>query len=161
MLRRMLAARGPRRLLWRSLLISLTLLPHATCALATDSASGGARSDLRKQIEEIKSDERSERRRFDSDEQHIHDLERELQLLATENQKLSGATQQLAITNSNLKAETDQRIDSLQQQVASGVSPAEFDSAFSRYLGTHQFTVAGDAAGGFIYDRKTSQNTFT
>jgi hypothetical protein len=31
----------------------------------------------------------------------------------------------------------------------------------SRYLGTHQFTFAGSAAFDFIYDRKTSINTFS
>ena len=31
----------------------------------------------------------------------------------------------------------------------------------SRHLGTHQFTFAGAAAGSFIYDRHTSQNTFS
>ena len=31
----------------------------------------------------------------------------------------------------------------------------------SRYLGTHQFTFAGAAAGSFIYDRASSENTFS
>jgi hypothetical protein len=161
MLRRMLAAQRARRLLRILLLFGLAFLTHATCALANDGASDGDWRNIRRQIEEIKTDEHSERRRFDSDEQRIRDLERQLQQLEAQNQKLNGAAKELAITNSKLKTETDQRFDSLQQQVASGVSSSQFDSAFSRYLGTHQFTVAGDAAGGFIYDRKTSQNTYT
>ena len=29
------------------------------------------------------------------------------------------------------------------------------------FLGQHQFTIAGAAAGAFIYDKRTAQNTFT
>jgi hypothetical protein len=31
----------------------------------------------------------------------------------------------------------------------------------NRYLGTHQFTITGAAAGAFIYDKQTAQNTFS
>jgi hypothetical protein len=161
MMRRMFAARSARHMLGSLVLFGITFLPHVPSALANGGASDGDLGDIRKQIEQLRTDESSEHRRFDGDEQRIHELERQLQQLETQNQKLSGAAQELATTNSKLKTDTDQRIEALQQQLANGVSPSHFDSAFSRYLGSHQFTVAGDAAGGFIYDRKTSQNTFT
>jgi hypothetical protein len=161
MLQRILKA-GPETLLLRSFLaFGITFLPHALSAVADEAPSVGDLGRIRKQIGQLKTDQSGERRRFDNDEQRIRELERQLQQLEIQNQKLSGAARELVITNSKLKTDTDQRIEEIQQRLANGISPTQFDAAFNRYLGTHQFTVAGDAAAGFIYDRKTSQNTFT
>jgi hypothetical protein len=59
------------------------------------------------------------------------------------------------------QAETTKQLQELQNQVAVADSSAAFSSAMSRYLGTHQFTFAGSAAFDFVYDRKTSINTFS
>ncbi len=128
-------------------MFGITFLPHALSAVADEAPSVGDLGHIRDQIEQLKTDQSGERRRFDNDEQRIRELERQLQQLETQNRKLSGAAQELVITNSKLKTDTDQRIEELQQRLANGISTTQFDSAFSRYLGTHQFTVAGDAAG--------------
>ena len=135
MLLTMLAARRIRRRLSGLLLICLTSLPYANCALANDSASDvDGLGNIKKQIEEIKTSESIERRRFENDEQRIQDLEHQLRQLETQNQKLSGVAQNLTVTISKLQSDTDQRIASLQQQIASGISSTQFDSAFDRYL---------------------------
>jgi TolA-binding protein len=136
MSRTMSAAQRGRGPSWKLFMIVLTLVPYATSARANDNASGGEWAMLRGQIESIKTDEQSERRGFDSDEQRIRGLELQLQRVQTENQKLSGTAQELAITNIKLRAGTEQQIRSLEQRVSSGVSLSQFDSAFRRYLGT-------------------------
>jgi len=152
------AARGLRRSL---LLIILVLYGPDRNILAADSGTAGDLDRLRWEIQQLRKDEAAERRRSETEEIRIRKLEQELKKVETQNNRLSGATQELVITNTKLKTHTEQKFQDLQQQVGEGISAPQFDSAFSRYLGTHQFSVAGDAAGGFIYDRKTSQNTFT
>jgi hypothetical protein len=161
MMRRMLICPAVPSLLWSLLLCGIAFLFHAPSSLADDGTKVRDLPHIRKQMEQLKADESAERRRFDSDEQRIRDLERQLQKLETDSRKLSATAQELANTNSHLKTDTDQQIEALQQKLSNGLTPSDFDAAFSRYLGTHQFTVAGDAAGGFIYDSKTSQNTLT
>ena len=88
----------------------ITFASYATRALAKDGLSDRDLGGIRSQIAQLKSDEGSERRRFESDEQHIRDLERQLQQLATQNQKLSGTAQELATTNKKLKTDTDREM---------------------------------------------------
>jgi hypothetical protein len=143
------------------LLITLALcLPRRT-ALAADSTGIGELARLREEIQQLKNDGAAERRRSESEELRIRNLENQLKQVEMQNNKLSSVSQELAIGNDKLRDDTGQRFHDLQQEIANGISSSQFDSAFSRYLGTHQFTVAGDAAGGFIYVRKTSQNTFS
>lgn len=142
-------------------MIGLVTLCCAPSARADERVSDPDLVRIHQQIYRLKHDESAERHRIETDEQRIQQLERDLQRVETQNQALSNSARELEITNAKMKGETESRIGALQAQLADNISPSQFDSAFDRYLGTHQFTVAGDAAGGFIYDRKTSQNTFT
>jgi chromosome segregation ATPase len=120
---------------------------------------GTGRDDLPKiqgQLLELKANEAAEHARIDQDERLIRDLERRLEQLHKDNLKLDETSEHLTAANHQLADSTTQQIQNLQERIDSGVSATQFDSAMSRYLGTHEFTVVGDAAGGFIYDRATS-----
>jgi hypothetical protein len=124
----------------------------------------GSRDDLlrlRREIKQLQSDETAERRRMDQNEQLIKELESQLRQVESQNQKLNGAAQQLLSSDAKLKSETTERLDQFQAQLSTDASLGGFADAMSRYLGTHQFTFAGAAAGSFIYDRATSHNTFS
>jgi hypothetical protein len=130
-------------------------------ALADDTDRPATLVQMRQQIEAIENNAAAARRRAKKDEEEIERLQRELQKIEAHDAQLTGTTEVLKTSNAQLKAQTDQQIQTLQQDLAHGVSAAQFDDAMSRFLGTHQFTVAGDAAGGFFYDKKTAQNTFS
>ena len=142
--------------------IALALLTTPRCGNA--AGDGGDARDLvqfRQEIETLKGSEAAERRRVEQDEKHIQQLEDQLRRIETQNQKLGNATSTLEIDETKLKGETDQRLQNLQTQVAQKASQTDFQSEMSRYLGTHQFTLTGAAAGAFIYDKQTAQNTFS
>jgi hypothetical protein len=139
----------------------MAMLVFFNVAMAQDGTEHEDLRQLRREIGKLKSDEASQLRRMQSDEIVIRKLENQLGIVESRDQKLSGAAQQLEVSNSKLKSETTERIQQLQDQVAAQDPTRDFSSAMSRYLGTHQFTLAGDAAGSFIYDRKTSHNTFS
>jgi hypothetical protein len=125
---------------------------------------GGSHDDLqrlRREIKQLQSDQTAERRRMDQSEQLIKELESQLRQVESQNQKLSNAAEQLVSSDAKLKSETTERLEQFQSQLSTDASPGGFADAMSRYLGTHQFTFAGAAAGSFIYDRATSQNTFS
>ena len=80
MLRRMLAAQCARRLSKILLLIGVAFLPQVRCALAND----GDWRNIRRQIEEIKTDEHSENAGVSIvTSSALHDLERQLQQLGS------------------------------------------------------------------------------
>jgi hypothetical protein len=101
------------------------------------------------------------RQEVERDAKLIQDLEHRLGEIEAQNRRLDNVTQEVEISNAKLRSETTQQLQELQNQVAATGSSADFSSAMSRYLGTHQFTFAGAAAGDFIYDRDTAQNTFS
>src|SRR5689334_4830735 len=113
---------------------------------------------IQQQLNKIRSDESSERRRMEKDEQLIEQLEQQLQQLQSRDIKLSKQADALEVANDKLKANTAVLQDS-QKQLAAGFSE-QFGSAMSRYLGSHQFTWNGAVAGDFIYDRGNNTNTF-
>lgn len=144
------------------LAIALTLLAAARVAIA--AGDGGDVRDLvqfQQEIEMLKGSEASERRRVELDQKHIQQLEEQLKRLETQNQKFGKAASTLEINDAKFRGDTDQRLQDLQTQVAAKSSQADFQSEMSRYLGTHQFTLTGAAAGAFIYDKQSAQNTFS
>jgi hypothetical protein len=145
------------------LLLSLTVIALATARIvfADESGSPADLQRLRREIKQLQSDETAQRRRVDQNEQLIKELETQLRQVESQNQKLNNAAQQLVSGDAKLKSETNERLEQFQAQLGTDASPGGFSEAMSRYLGTHQFTFAGAAAGDFIYDRNTSQNTFS
>ena len=124
----------------------------------------GAPHDLvqfRQDIETLKRSEAAERWRVAQDEKHIQELENQLKRLEAQNQKIGNTTNALEIDDSKFKSDTVQQLDELHTQVAAKNSATNFEAELSRYYGTHQFTLTGAAAGTFIYDKQTAQNTFS
>ena len=145
------------------LLLSLTVIALAAARIvfADESGSPADLQRLRREIKQLQSDETAQRRRMDQNEQLIKELETQLRQVESQNQKLNNAAQQLVSSDAKLKSETNERLEQFQAQLGTDASPGGFSEAMSRYLGTHQFTFVGAAAGDFIYDRNTSQNTFS
>ncbi|HUA35070.1 MAG TPA: hypothetical protein VMA09_15785 [Candidatus Binataceae bacterium] len=142
--------------------IALTFFAQAHAVLADDAAGGG--SDLaaiKHEIVILKQNDQAQRKRLDDEDKLIKSLERKLQGVEGSNHDLSNKEQALEITNTHLQSETTAQLQQMEQHLSDSISPNEFDSAINRYLGTHQFTLVGGAAGEFIYDRQNAQNTFS
>jgi hypothetical protein len=115
---------------------------------------------IQQQLNKIKSDESSERRRVEKDEYLIQQLEQQLQQLRSRDVTLSHQTHALEVTNDKLKADTAQLQDS-DKHLAASLGDEQFGSAMNRWLGSHQFTWNGAVGGDFIYDRGNNTNTFS
>jgi hypothetical protein len=144
----------------RSLVLLCAVILPLTAVRAEDHPSARDLAAMRKQIEELEREATSEQRRFDESERRIRQLASQLQDMEAQNQRLNEVAQKLTSSNSQLPSETDRRFEELQQQRSENIPTSQFDAAFARYLGTHQFTLAGDAAASFIYNRATNVNTF-
>jgi hypothetical protein len=143
------------------LAIALTLIAAPRFGIAEDGGDTRVLVQFRQEIETLKGSEAAERRRVAQDEKHIQELENQLKLLETQNQKFGKTASTLEINETKLSSDTEQRFQDLQNQVAAKNSQPDFQSEMNRYLGTHQLTIAGAAAGAFIYDKQTAQNTFS
>jgi hypothetical protein len=144
-------------------MLAIVLVLFAAPRIAI-SGDDGVPRDLvrfRQDIETLKSAEAAERRRVEQDEKQIQTLENQLKRLEAQNQKLGNTANALEIDDTKFKTDTAQQLQELHSQVAAKNSGTNFDSELSRYLGSHQFTLAGGAAGTFIYDKQTAQNTFS
>jgi hypothetical protein len=115
---------------------------------------------IQTQIDRIERNETAERSRVNNDEQVIRQLEQQLQTIKARDATLVNQDQQLELSNTQLKAQTEQQIQQVKSQLAEGIPPSQFGSAIDRYLGTHQFTWNGAVGGDFIYDRGNNTNTF-
>jgi hypothetical protein len=137
-------------------------------AADSDASSAAELKEIRKEMRQM----RDERKR---DRQVIRSLEVKVQQLESKDSKVEAATQQLQSTDQKLKQttvelqQTNAEVKTLQAKVETPMAPSDFGEAFSRYLGTHSFTVTGAAAGNFIYDNQNasldglhhaSQNSF-
>ena len=144
-----------------SLLLVLTqLIPFGVAAGSpADSPASNLRL-IQSQINKIKSDESAERNRVNSDERTIRLLEQQLKAITTRDAELVNKDQQLELSDTQLKTQTEQQLQEVKAQVDKGASQSEFESEFGRYLGSHQFTWNGAVAGDFIYDRGNHTNTF-
>ena len=144
-----------------SLLLVLTQLgPIGVVAGSPADSPASNLKLIQSQINKIKSDEAAERNRVNSDEQTIQQLEQQLKAITARDAELVNKDQQLELSDTQLKAQTEQQIQEVKEQVDKGVSQSEFASDFGRYLGSHQFTWNGAVAGDFIYDRGNHTNTF-
>lgn len=145
---------------WALLGISLVFAP-ARVAIADDVHDSPDLATIKHQVRMLRQDDAKQRSRLDREERLIESLEQKLDQLQSRNRDLNIKEQELEITNTQLKAQTEDQIQQVQQHLAAQSTAPDFNDAMNRYLGTHQFTLAGGAAGSFIYDRQTAQNTFT
>ncbi len=142
--------------------IALAFFSHAQTAVADGAAGGGSDlATIKHEILILKQNDQMQRKRLDNEEKLIQSLEQKLQDVEGRNHDLSNKEQELEITNTHLQTQTTEQVRQMEQHLGDSISSGEFDSAINRYLGTHQFTLVGAAAGEFIYDRQNAQNTFS
>lgn len=152
------------RLQMRTLICALLIAPLIVGPSLSWSADSSADLDLprlQSQLIKVKRDASSQKQRVEEDEKLIRELQHRLDMLDSRNQKLNQTADQLQASDRALKDSMSRQEDVLQRQIASSVSPSQFDTWISRYLGQHQFTLNGAFGGDFIYNRQTSQNTFS
>lgn len=111
---------------------------------------------IKREIRNIQIDEERQRRR---DEKLIEELQEKVSDLEHRNQRLEKSTQTLQTTSAQLQAQSSEQLAHIPDGSGSS-SSSEFAQEFENYLGEHQFTLVGAAAGSFIYDRQNSTNTF-
>ena len=109
----------------------------------------------------LKGSEAAERKRVEQDEKRIQELEK--QLKAPRNAKSEDRENREHIGNQ--RYEIHERHRSTIAGTANSSRCENFAGRFpirnEPYLGAHQFTLTGAAAGAFIYDKQTAQNTFS
>ncbi|HZC45238.1 MAG TPA: hypothetical protein VE243_02115, partial [Candidatus Acidoferrum sp.] len=145
-------------------MFAIALILFAAPRIGMTADGGGDVRDLvqfRQEIETLKGSEAAERKRVEQDEKHIQELENQLKRLETQNQKFGKTASTLEIDETKFKGDTDQRLQELQTQFVAKTSQTDFQTEIGRYLGSHQLTLTGAAAGSFIYDKQTAQNTFS
>ncbi len=114
------------------------------------------------ELKEIKSEMRQLREERKRDREVIRSLEVKVQQLESKDSRVEATTQQLRNTDQKLQAttlelqQTTAQVKTLQTKVEAPIPASEFGDAFSKYLGTHSFTVTGAAGGNFIYDQQSS-----
>ncbi len=144
--------------------LAIAMMLFIAPRIALEEEDGSKANDLvqfRQEITTLKGSEAAERKRVEQDERRIEELEKQLKGLETQNQKIGKTANTLEINDTKFMSDTDQKLQELQTQVAAKTSQADFQSEMSQYLGAHQFTLTGAAAGTFIYDKQTAQNTFS
>ncbi|MGH7878777.1 MAG: hypothetical protein ACREQD_04710, partial [Candidatus Binataceae bacterium] len=110
-------------------LAGLAALGLAGNAFATDSGISGDVTPIQRQLQKLKNDEAAERTRMQSDEKLIHALEQRLDQLDAHSHELQQNAGKLDAANHQLEDATSQKLQTLQEQLAGGVSPAQFDTA--------------------------------
>ncbi|MHB8381755.1 MAG: hypothetical protein ACYDC3_05380 [Candidatus Binataceae bacterium] len=153
-----------------SILLGLACLARTTSVLAQDSGASTASS-----LKEIQREMREMRAERARDRALIQHLETQVNDLETHQSKAQATTEQLHSTDQKLQAataelkQTTAQVKTLQTKIDTPTPPADFAQSFSRYLGSHSFTVTGAAGGQFVYDQQNesiaglphaSQNTF-
>ena len=152
------------------LAIGVVALSLGGLARAADSDGSDAAA-----LKEIRSEMRQLREERKRDREVIRSLEVKVQQLESKDSRVEATTQQLQTTDQKLKEttielqQTNAQVKTLQTKVDAPIASSQFGDAFSRYLGTHSFTVTGAAGGNFIYDEQSgalddlhhaSQNSF-
>jgi hypothetical protein len=107
-------------------------------------------------LEEIRKDIRRVQAARASDREEIKLLRQRVEQLENENGELKSNTVKIEKDTS----QTIEQVKTLSETVDAAPSQTGFASAFGDYLGSHRLTIAGDAAGSFIYDRQSATNTF-
>jgi hypothetical protein len=117
---------------------------------SADDAGASTLREIKTQIKELARD-----RERDLDK--IKLLEKRIEQVESENARLKANDAHIETQTSA----TTEEVKTLKQVVDTAPTAASFGNAFGDYLGTHQLTIAGAAAGSFIYDRQSAINTFS
>ncbi len=129
------------------LLVGLLVFGWSGGLVGAANADSTDLQQIKRQIQKIKADEERERRR---DEKLIEQLEGKVDRLESQNEQFEKSNQAIQTTSLKLQAQTSEQLQQVQQR-ADVASSSEFAQQFHDYLGEHTFTLAGGAAGSFIY----------
>ena len=116
---------------------------RAVAASAAESPSSDLEA-VQRQINKIKSDEAAERDRVNSDEQIIRQLEQQLRAITARDANLVNKDDQLELSNTQLKAQTQEQIQQVKAQLDQGISPSEFGPAIDP-LSVERISLRGTA----------------
>jgi hypothetical protein len=105
--------------------------------------------EIQNEIREILHDRAADRQEIKALRQKVEQLENENGQLRANNVKIEKDSSQ-----------TVEQLKTLTSAVDAAPSRSAFASAFDGYLGSHRLTIAGAAAGSFVYDRQSATNTF-
>jgi TolA-binding protein len=116
-----------------SILLAVTgLIAFGAAAAGAAGAPPNNSETIKSQIEQIERHEAAERNRVDSDELVIRQLEQQLQTIKARDANLVNQDQQLELSNTQLKAQTEQQLEDVKTQLAQGISPSDFASGIDR-----------------------------
>jgi len=129
--------------------IIVLIFASSPAAWCSDSLDHRTLEKIRNEILQIQTDRANDRQEIKFLRQRVEQLENENGQLRATNVKVEKDTSQ-----------TVEQLKTLNETVNQAPSPTAFARAFSDYLGSHRLTIAGAAAGSFIYDRQSATNTF-
>ncbi len=159
-MRRMSTARFGNALVLLFGLVVASIPPSALAGSggASDPSDAGkpALGKVLRELQRLEADRKREDQQIKLMQVERAQDEKEIKVLETEVKQVEGQNQKLQTANQQLQGQTQE----LQTKVASVPSSSQFARALEGYSGTHQFLLAGGAAGNFIYDRRTNTNTF-
>ncbi|MGH9343117.1 MAG: hypothetical protein ACRD19_05085, partial [Terriglobia bacterium] len=127
-------------------------------ALAGDASEANDEAglqQLREQITQLRREQKREQKRAEVQAAVLQQLQTRLEQLRIKANARDSILQAATRQSANAAAQSGESAQ------ANEIPPQEFQSAIDRYLGQHQFTFAGAAAGDFIYNRTPSRNTFS
>ncbi len=143
-------------LLFGLLLAAMSPSALAGSSGASDPSGKPSLGKVLRELQRLEADRTREDKQIRLMETERAQDEKEIKVLETEVKQVEGQNRKLQTANQQLQGQTQE----LQTKVASVPSSSQFARALEGYSGTHQFTLAGGAAGNFIYDRRTNTNTF-
>ncbi|HLK80761.1 MAG TPA: FlxA-like family protein [Xanthobacteraceae bacterium] len=133
----------------------------AAPALAGDEAEDppgpSSVSTLRRQIESLKRQSDDQRKQFEAQMEQQRKL---IEALQQRLDQIQGQNRQMAASNQQETTQTRAQLETLQQQVKAGPSPASLSDLLENYYGEHRFVITGGAATTFSYDRERNINSY-
>ena len=135
--------------------------------LAAPALAGGETKDspagptgvtaVQRQLEALKHQSDEQRKRFELQMEQQRKL---IEALQQKLDQLQSQSQLMATTSQQQTKRTDAQLQTLEQQVKAGPSPASLSDLLEGYYGEHRFVITGTAAATFSYDRERNINTF-
>jgi hypothetical protein len=114
-------------------------------------------SALRQQIEALQRQSDEQRKQF---EIQMEQQRRLIQALQQRLDQIQNQNQQMGAISQQQVKRTSEELQTLQQQVKAGPSPASLSNLLENYYGEHRFVITGGAATTFSYDRERNINSF-